>query len=368
MKVAGSAKDILGSFAIAIKATERTSTLPIMEHLLLSEKDGDISVTGSDLERTVSVTVKGEIAVGESRCIPGRKIVDLLSRLGESEVTIETDDNGGWKVTSANTNINLAGLPGEDFPLPAINGETKRFAIGGDVLGMMIKHTLDASAKNDIRYYLNGLLFEFEKNSASLSVVGTDGHRLAVDKAGITITEDAADTSFILPRKTVTIIKDACPDVETLTFTHYVNGTSAGSVQIDLGNGMCIVSKVIDGKYPEWRRVIPEQSIAANVDASAMINAIDLVTVLADEGQHSMDMSLKDGSALLFTSYNNNAAKKTLPAETLKDVEVTFNGAYLRDALHAFEGATVEIHISHAVLFKHKSTDYPLHVVMPMKK
>ena len=228
---------------------ERRHTLPILSNLLLEANNNKIQLTATDLEMQISLSIDSHTQEALTTTISAKKFLDICRALPEdSEIDLVSKDSR-MTVKAGKSRFNLQTLPAADYPvMTKVNGDSVLIQLPQIELKRLLKQVEFAMAQQDIRYYLNGLLLEVDGNK--LNLVGTDGHRLSFTSA--TLNQSYEKNNVILPRKTVIeLIKLLEDNDEEVTIE-----IAAGQVNFAFGE-MRLISKVIDGKFPDYNRVIP---------------------------------------------------------------------------------------------------------------
>src|SRR5262245_49745372 len=250
MKFTATREQILGPLQAVIGVVERKQTMPVLANVLLSVKGNRLSVTGTDLE--VELVASGEVNVvqpGEIT-VPGRKLLDIAKALPEGSAITVTIDGEKLKISAGRSRFTLSTLAASEFPVVDSVNATQTLTLPQAELSRLIAKTHFSMAQQDVRYYLNGTLLETD--GKMLRTVATDGHRLAIAEAELASGGKSVNAQqVIVPRKGV------------LELTRLLGG--AGEVEIAIGvnhirlqiGDVRFTSKLIDGKFPEYGRVIP---------------------------------------------------------------------------------------------------------------
>lgn len=345
---------------------EKRQTLPVLSNLLLQVNGQQLSLTGTDLELELvaSLPLEGDVVDGATT-VPARKLVDIARSLpANSEIRFELDGER-MKVSSGRSRFSLSVLPAQEFPSLEENQASTRFTIAPDTLRALIDRTAFSMAQQDVRYYLNGMLFELI--SDRLRTVATDGHRLALCEFTLAQAVDQ-DVAVILPRKGVMelgkILGDANEDV---VFSIGVN-----HVHLVIGS-MTFTSKLVDGKFPDYERVIPRQgSRTVIADRETLRQALARVAILSNEKFRGVRVTLSNGS---FVVVANNPEQEEAVEEISVDfsgesLEIGFNVGYLLDVLNTIEGTRVEVELgdsNSSALIRDPDSADAQYVVMPMR-
>ncbi len=358
--------DLLGPLSAVSGIIERRHTLPILSNVLIERNAGALAFLATDIE--IQITSRGSIEPsGEARAVTvgARKLVDILRALPEgAEVTLQQQDKR-LLVKAGKSRFVLQTLPAEDFPrLAKPAGETARFALPQKALRRLLGLVQYAMAQQDIRYYLNGLLMVVEDKS--LKLIATDGHRLAY--ASMALESKLARQEVIVPRKTVVELTKLLSDGEEEVRVE-LSATQAsfafGSVEL--------VSKLVDGKFPDYTRVIPvghKNKLAIGRDP--LRQALLRAAILSNEKFRGVRWVLTDGSLKIVSSNTEQEeAEETLEVGYKGDaLDIGFNVNYLLDVLNNVAGSDVECLFGDAAssaLMSFPAEAEFKYVVMPMR-
>lgn len=364
MKFQAQRETLLKPVQAVMGVVERRQTMPILSNVLLSAEGGELRVTGTDLE----VELVSGIALDAERdgdvTVPGRKLLDILKALPDDaiiEVALEKDR---LVIRSGKSRFTLSTLPAAEFPLVEdINAQT-RFELPQGTLKTLLDRTAFSMAQQDVRYYLNGLLLELRGDA--LRGVATDGHRLALYDVDAATGDSRAQV--IVPRKGVLELQRLLDDGE-------------GSVSVEIGSNhvrveidrLRFTSKLIDGRFPDYERVIPQggdKEIVA--DRQLLREALGRTAILSNEKYRGIRVTLAPGS-LSLQAHNpeQEEAEEELELEYAGgELEIGFNVTYLMDALGAVHGESVKLALSDSnssCLIEEPGNPSARYVVMPMR-
>jgi DNA polymerase III subunit beta len=358
--------DILMPLAAVSGIIERRHTLPILSNVLLDGADGSLAFLATDIE--IQITARTEVAVGgEQRAVTvgARKLLDILRALPDgTEVVLQQQDKR-LTVKAGKSRFTLQTLPAEDFPrLGKPAGQAARFSLSQKALRRLLGLVQYAMAQQDIRYYLNGLLTVVEQGQ--LKLVATDGHRLAF--ASTKLGADLPRQEVIVPRKTVLELAKLLADVDDEVSIE-LSGTQAsfafGSVEL--------VSKLIDGKFPDYTRVIPTQhKNRLQVGREPLRQALLRAAILSNEKFRGVRWVLADGALKIVSSNaEQEEAHEELEVKYAGDsLDIGFNVNYLLDVLNNVPGGEVECAFgdaSSSALISYATEKDFKYVVMPMR-
>lgn len=344
---------------------ERRHTLPILSNLLLEAKNNNIQLTATDLEMQISLNIESKFTGELSTTISAKKLLDICRSLPESiDIDMQSNDSR-ITVKAGKSRFNLQTLPAADYPvMTKVAANNTSIQISQIALKKLLKQVEFAMAQQDIRYYLNGLLLEVSENK--LNIVGTDGHRLSFTST--TLNKTYEKTEVILPRKTVVELIKLLNDSE-----NEVNiELSAGQVNFAFDE-IRLISKVIDGKFPDYHRVIPtghQNTFSAN--RLAVLTAMQRASILSNEKYRGIRMVLSNNNLkLISTNTEQEEAEEELEIDYAKDaLDIGFNVTYLIDVLNNVSDENINFSFADAnssCLITVPNDDNYKYVVMPMR-
>jgi DNA polymerase III subunit beta len=344
---------------------ERRQTLPILANVLLEQKDGRLFVTATDLE--MQITAHSELSgkQDQSVTVGARKLQELLRALPE-ESALNLDTAGGkMTVRAGRSRFNLQTLPAADYPRIGLSQEQlQTISLPQREFRGLLKLAEFAMAQQDIRYYLNGMLLVIDKGS--LQAVATDGHRLSY--ASINVPGSYARQEVILPRKTVLELGKLLEDTEAPVTIDVL----ANQVRFRFSN-IELVSKVVDGKFPDYNRVIPSgHPKQLDLARSELLQALQRAAILSNEKFRGVRLVLgTDQLKIICTNSEQEEAEEEMEvAYKGEPLDIGFNITYLLDVLHNLSADRVVLALgdanSSALVTMPERSDYK-YVVMPMR-
>jgi DNA polymerase-3 subunit beta len=356
---------LLKPLLAVIGIVEKRHTMAILSNVLIERRQGILRFVASDLEIEITTQLPQEM-LGDDFSITtsAAKLKDILSSTADkAEVTLESKDDK-LTIKAGKSRFNLQCLPGDDFPLVKISAVQAEFSMPQRELKSLIHLVQYAMATQDIRYYLNGLLMQAEGNEVRL--VSTDAHRLAF--ASATIDGNLEKTDVILPRKTIQELSKALQDSDDLIQVELLTN----QVRFTFGSTV-MVSKVIDGKFPDYKRVIPldNQNILM-VNRLAFLQSLKRASILANEKFRGMRIVLKVGTMSIFCTNNEQeeAQDELEIAYTGDEIDIGFNIQYIQDVLSNVSAEEVQLAFgdaSRSALFTLPENTSFKYVVMPMR-
>jgi DNA polymerase-3 subunit beta len=358
--------ELLAPLSAVSGIIERRHTLPILSNVLIDQAGGTLSFLATDIE--IQITARSTLAAGGDAkpvTVGARKLVEILRALPDgAEVTVQQQDKR-IQVKAGKSRFSLQTLPAEDFPkLAAPSGDVARFALPQKALRRLLALVQYSMAQQDIRYYLNGLLVLVEDQR--LRLVATDGHRLAY--ADMELPAKLPRLEVIVPRKTVLELSKLLADSDDEVRIEL----SATQAAFNFGT-IELVSKLVDGKFPDYTRVIPTQhKNRVMLDRDTLRQALQRAAILSNEKFRGVRWVLTDGSLKIVSS-------NTEQEEALEELEVNYGGDaldigfnvnYLLDVLNNVPGTEVECHFGDAAssaLLQFPAEPGFKYVVMPMR-
>ena len=369
MKFTVSREQLLRPLTLVAGAVERRQTMPILANLLVRVSGDVLYITGTDLEVELSATIT-PIAKAESDgdiTVPARKFVDICKSLPDGcDIGFELD-GGKAIVKSGRSRYTLATLPATDFP--SVQRDDSGFSVTvnqGD-FARLLSRTGFSMAQQDVRYYLNGMLWEL--SDRTFKSVATDGHRLAIAHIDLADTVEGEKQQFIIPRKGVgeltRLLADESANITVEFGANHIRATT---------DGMVFVSKLVDGKFPDYERVLPKGGnklvVAKKEDLKA---ALSRSAILSNEKFRGIRFTLSDG---LVGIQANNPEQEEAHEEVSVNyqgdtVEMGFNVSYLIEVLGVLGSDEVNITLSDsassALIQDGNADNNALYVVMPMR-
>jgi DNA polymerase-3 subunit beta len=367
MQFSISREAILKPLQLASGVVERRHTLPVLANVLLSLKDNVLEITGTDLE----VELLGRVRVNEGArpgdvTVPGRKLMDICKSLSEDAVLEFTLEEGKFVIKAGRSRFTLATLPATDFPVTVDEAGTFELHIARSEMKKLIDSCAFAMAQQDVRYYLNGMLFEMGKSW--FRVVATDGHRLAMHTTGVDTGIDET-LQVIVPRKGVLELSRllAEPGDGELTLVF-----GASHIRARL-HDFTFTSKLVDGKFPDYQRVLPKGGDKFVIgDRASLKMAFGRASILSNEKYRGVHLLLAPGELkVVANNPEQEEAEDQVAVEYQGDtLEIGFNVSYLMDVLNVLDSDKVRFTLADSnssALVEAVSPSDALYVVMPMR-
>lgn len=357
---------ILKPLQVVIGIVERKQTLPILSNVLMENQDGKIRFTTTDLEIQITTTIDTGIRGGQNAAftVGGKKFQEILRVLpDQSKITIDTKENKA-QIKTNKSRFSLQTLPAQDFPQLSNQLEnTKKIALPQKELKNLLFSVQYAMAQQDVRYYLNGVLLIIDGNK--LKAVATDGHRLAYN-AGI-IDGHYEKQEIILPRKAVSELSKLLADSDESVELEF----SQQQVKVTF-SGITLITKVIEGKFPDYERVIPKYDNHLNMERVVMQQALQRAAILSNEKFRGVRFVLTEKNLSIISS---NSEQEEAQEEIETDyhgepLDIGFNVNYLMDGLNNISSSTATFSFgdpNSSILMTTPENQEFRYVVMPMR-
>ncbi len=344
---------------------EKRHTLPILSNLLLENQQGNLKFTATDLEMQISTHIKTKLSEDFQITISARKFFDITRALPEkSNIDIQIEET---KVTvkAKKSRFNLQTLPAKDYPvMKKDENEAVELELSQKIFKQLLKQVDFAMAQQDIRYYLNGLLIEIKEKN--INIVGTDGHRLSFTSA--TLKNPSKNIQVIVPRKTIVELIKLLGDTDDLVNIGFTNN------QVNFKfNDIDLITKVIDGKFPDYSRVIPEgHTNIFNINRELLLDAMLRASILSNDKYRGIRMVVEENNLKLVSnnSEHEEAEEELEIVYKGEKIDIGFNVTYLIDVLTNIQSDQLSIAFSDSsssclvTIPKNKEYKY---VVMPMR-
>lgn len=365
MKFSITKDELLTPLQQVVGVVERKQTKEVMSNLLIVATDDYIELTGTDNEVELRTRLPLIVTEPGKTTIPARKLFDLCRSLSDgAHIDFETSEQQ-IKIKSGRSRFTLATLPHEEFPVVDELIDAAVVSLPQVQLSKAIRYTSFAMAQQDVRYYLNGLLLELSSNQ--LCCVATDGHRLALHRTEVELKTEK-DIKVIIPRKAINelgrLLDDSDHEIEVRM--------TANHMQLKIA-GLRMTSKLIDGTFPNYDKVIPLGATnIAVVDRELFRQALSRGAILANETYKGVRLSLDtDVVGIQTNNPKHEAAEDELEIDYKGEkMEVGFNVTYILDVLGVLETDSAELHLQDngsSLIIHPSGNQHSTYVVMPMR-
>jgi DNA polymerase-3 subunit beta len=348
---------------------ERRNTIPILSNVLIeADEEGGIRLMATDLDLQINETVEANVTDPGATTVPAHTLFDIVRKMSEGSQVELIAAEGRMQVNAGRARFTLSTLPRDDFPIIAEGELPTSFELPAATLRQIIDKTRFAISTEETRYYLNGIYVHVSDEAQPvLKAAATDGHRLA--RVTVPRPEGAQGMpGVIIPRKCVGELRKLLDEVDGTVQV----SLSDSKIRFGLGNAV-LTSKLIDGTFPDYSRVIPTANDKLlKLDPRGFEEGVDRVSTIASERTRAVKMALeRDRVTLSVTSPENGTAAEEVPADYgAESFEIGFNARYLLDILGQIEGDTVEVHLADAAaptLLRENDKAPALYVLMPMR-
>ncbi|MFM2099493.1 MAG: hypothetical protein RLZZ366_1032 [Pseudomonadota bacterium] len=360
---------LLKSLGHVQSVVERRNTIPILSNVLIeANTDGSIRLMATDLDLQINESVEAQVETAGSTTVSAHTLFDIARKLPEgSQVSLEAAD-GKMAINAGRARFNLSTLPRDDFPVIAEGELPTKFDLPAATLRQIIDSTRFAISTEETRYYLNGIFMHVTDDADPvLKAAATDGHRLA--RVTVARPEGAAGMpDIIVPRKCIAELRKLLDEVDGTVEV----SLSPSKIRFVLGAAV-LTSKLIDGTFPDYSRVIPTgNDKLLRIDPKSFMEGVDRVATIASEKTRAVKMAVeKDKITLSVTSPENGTATEEVPGDYSSDpIEIGFNARYLMEILQQVSSDTVEVHLADAAaptLIRENEKAAALYVLMPMR-
>jgi DNA polymerase-3 subunit beta len=349
---------------------EKKNTMPILSNMLLTAEGNSVEIIATDLEIGLRGHYPADIEKPGSVAVSAKKMYEIVRELPAEDVSIKVEDNNWVKISSGRSHFKLVGLPKDDFPALPDVAEEGMIVIDGETLREMIKKTLYSVGENDARYVLNGLFVNMtqQKGGLTIRMVGTDGHRLSlIDRV---IDAKHKEESVIIPKKAMLELRRLLEEDAPKTELRLGFSKNHALFKRD---GLVMVSKLIDGNYPNYQQVIPSKSTKkVTVSKDIIAHAVKRVSILSKEKTNAVKLQLENDRLVLSTNNPEvgEANEEIGISYQGEEIAIGFNSRYLMDVLSAMDRESITLELSDPLspcLVTEEGDDLYKCVVMPMR-
>ena len=371
MKVTVERAELLKSLGHVHRVVERRNTIPILANVLMRAEKSGLNLKATDLDLEVIETIAAEVAPGGSTTVPAHMFYEIVRKLPEgSQVVLEASgDRAVMAIRAGRSRFTLQTLPESDFPDLAAGDMTHKFKIPANELKRLLDKTHFAISTEETRYYLNGIYLHIAGSgkNTTLRAVATDGHRLAQAELAVPAGANGMP-GIIIPRKTVNEVQrlvegsDAGVGIEV----------SSAKIRFTLGD-VVLTSKLIDGTFPDYGRVIPSgNDKLLTVDKKDFEAAVDRVSTVSSERGRAVKLSLSSGRLVLsVTNPDSGSATEEIEVDYDGDpIDIGLNSRYLLDIASQLDGEVALLKLADPgspTLIEDKDAKGALYVLMPMR-
>ncbi|RWF56472.1 MAG: DNA polymerase III subunit beta [Mesorhizobium sp.] len=371
MRVVLERSNLLKSLNHVHRVVERRNTIPILSNVLLSAEGATLEMKATDLDLEVTEATPAKVERGGATTVPAHLLYDIVRKLADgAEVMLKTDEDGNaMTVTSGRSSFRLQCLPQSDFPELSAGSFSHIFRLDSVALKGLIEKTQFAISTEETRYYLNGIYLHTHDADGKLKLrsVATDGHRLARAEIDAPAGSEGMP-GIIIPRKTVSELQKLVDDPDVAVTTEL----SDTKIRFTIGS-VVLTSKLIDGTFPDYQRVIPTgNDKKLIIDRQSFAAAVDRVSTISSERGRAVKLSIGEGQVTLAVNNpDSGSATEELAADYSSDaIEIGFNAKYLLDVAAQLTGTEAKFMLADAgspTLIHDMADETTLYVLMPMR-
>ena len=363
MKLVCSKSNLLNGVQIVSKAVPNKTTMSILECILVDATNGIIKLTGNDMEFGIETVIEGDIVEKGMIALDAKIFLEIVRKLPDSEITIETDSNYITTITCEKAKFNIVGKSGEDFSyLPSVE-KTDSLVISQFTLKEVVRQTIFSIADNDNNKLMTGELFDIKGNE--LKVVSLDGHRISIRK--IALKNSYEPKKVVVPGKTLNEISKILPgDADKDVNIFFTNK----HILFEFDNTL-VVSRLIEGEYFRIEQMLSsDYETKVRINKKEFLNCIDRATLLVKEGDKKpIIITIKDGSMELKINSIIGSMNEDIDIEKSgKDIMIGFNPKFLIDALRVIEDEEIDIYLVNpkAPCFIRDAEDKYIYLILPV--
>ena len=361
---------LLKSLGHVQSVVERRNTIPILSNLKLDALDGKVALNATDMDLDIVESVAADIAQPGATTAPAHTLYDIVRKLPDgAQVAMDADGEGQMVLSSGRSRFTLTCLPTDDFPVLSGGDLGHEFTLTVAEVKALIDKTRFAISTEETRYYLNGIYLHAAERDGDgvLRAVATDGHRLASMEVPMPKGAEGLP-GVIVPRKTVGEMRKLVDE----TTTDVAIGLSEAKIRFSFDDTV-LTSKLIDGTFPDYQRVIPEgNDKQLDIDTKGFADAVDRVSAISSEKSRAVKLNLASGSLILSASSpeDGSATEELEVAYQGDSLEIGFNAGYLLDIIRQIEGDNTRLMFADAAsptILSEVDEAGALYVLMPMR-
>ena len=370
MEIAVNRDVFLKSLGHAYGVIEKKTTLPILSNILIEAKNSKIKITATDLDIIYSEDISPqELKKEGSTTTSAGVLYDILRKLEpNSRIDLSLQNENKLKLVSKNSKFNLLCIPANNFPISDENFDGKTLEVSSQKFLKLLNKARISISSDETRHYLNGIYFHktILDQKSFLTGVATDSHRLS--SSSLEIDQSMDFEPIILPKKTIFQLISLLEQ----TSSNIKISNNKSKVKFEMDNGV-LISKVIDGRFPDYSKVIPrDNDKVLQIKLNEFKNSIERVATVSLDRKEGLKMNIKkDSLQLSVNSPNSGEGIENVDAKfNYEEMNASFNSRYLIDIASQIENDTIVLHLKEPgspVLIKDLSDKYSFHVIMPMK-
>ena len=318
-----------------------SNTLPILDHVLFELAPQQLKITATDLETTISATLKVESTSEGKLAVPARLLLETLKTFPEQPLTFSQTENNTLEISADQGKYALAYANADEYPQAAEVVDASTLSIQGDTLATAINNTIFASGNDDLRPVMSGVFFQL--SSSGMTFVATDAHKLVKYERTDVVAPETAE--FIMPKKPLNLLKSVLVGSEEEVTVNYNNS----NVQFSFDDTL-IICRLIDGKYPNYEAVIPKENPnIMSINRVQLLNTVKRVSIFSNKTTHQIRLRIA-GAELHISAedidYSNKAEERLRCAFQGDDMQIGFNARFLTDMLTNLNSEEVQLELS----------------------
>src|SRR6476661_548721 len=342
MNLTISKEQIMNGLQAVQNVVSNRTTLPILSNVLLRAEGDKLELTATDLDVTIACSVEAKVKKPGASTVPVKKLFGIVRELGNSEIDIEVDDKNTCSVRSGASFYKINGLSADEFPPSPKFKEDKKIVLPQEKIKGMMKKTSFAISTDESRYVLNGIFISLKEHK--MTMVATDGRRLALVDEEVDVSEKSQG-EFIAPAKAVNELNRLLQEKGDVEIT-YTDNQAAFELKDEKGFSILIITKLIEGSYPNYRQVIPaEAKERVSLSREEFLHALRRAEIMTSDKSNSVKLAFtKNNLAITANSPEVGEARESLAINYKgKEMSIAFNPKYLIDALNALPNDEVFI-------------------------
>lgn len=341
MRFSFDSQELLNKLALLSGVLSTNTSLPILDNFLFESKNGDLKITASDIDNTLTCNLKIEEQVSFNVAIPGKLLIDILKSFPQQPLTFEIKDNNTIEISSLSGNYAIAYYNGQEFPRVKELENPTSIKLTAGVLSNAINYVLFATGNDDMRQFMNGILFDI--NSERTVFVATDAHKLSKYTRKDIVCEQEA--KFIVPKKPLQVLKSAFSKLDEEIEIIYNQSNACFKFKDYQMN-----CRLIDSNYPNYDAVIPKENDKnLVVDKTKLLSALKCINIFSNKTTHQVKFEIKGNSIILQAEdkdYSNKGHENITCNFTGDDITIGFNAKYFIEILSQVDAEEVQIELS----------------------
>ena len=370
MKFKISRSDFFKSLSHLQGIVDKKNSLPILANILIEAKDNNLILSSTDMDISIIEKISCNVLEDGATTINSQILYDIVRKIDDkSEIEIISNNGKLLTLRSEGSRFSLACLPKEDYPLIEKNNSGNDIVLNSKILYKLIDKTKFAISNEETRYFLNGLYFNVTKedNKNVLTLVGTDGHRLAKFSHQIDVQIDQI-SGVIIPKKTIYELSKLLSEIDS-----DIKVSISSNKVVFIIKDIILISKLIDGSYPDYKRVIPnDNNNILKINRHKLLSAVDRVSTIANDKSPVIKFKLLKNILNLNTINNESStASEDLTINYQGDeIEIGFNSKYIMDIVNNLEDTEISINLkdnTSPIIAQEYSNTNLVYVLMPMR-